>query len=94
MSVPSSELGPSPPPSQASVSPPLDPKGEGQHSLAGEGVGGPNSDEGTDSLVLCKLCASDPFQNISSKTLCGREERILEVSIYTGGHNETSSILA
>jgi hypothetical protein len=33
-----------PPPPQASVAPPLDPKGwEEQHSLAGEGVGGPKS---------------------------------------------------
>ncbi len=38
MSVPSSELGPPPPTPQASVSPPLRPKG-GQHSLAGKGVG-------------------------------------------------------
>ncbi len=40
-------------PSPASVwcSPPLGPRGE-THSLGGEGVRGPNSDEGTDSLVL------------------------------------------
>ena len=31
--------------------PPLGPRGE-THSLAGEGVGGPNSNEGTDTLVL------------------------------------------
>jgi len=30
----------------------LGPRGE-THSLAGEGVGGPNSNEGTDTLVLC-----------------------------------------
>jgi hypothetical protein len=47
VSVPSSELGPPPsPPPQASVSLHLDPKGEGSnHSYAGEGVGGPNSDD-------------------------------------------------
>jgi hypothetical protein len=39
VSVPSSELGPPPPPST------LGPKGGGQHSLAGEGVGEPNSDD-------------------------------------------------
>ncbi len=34
------------------MSPPLDLKGRGQqHSLAGEGVGGPNSDDWTDSLI-------------------------------------------
>jgi hypothetical protein len=32
--------------------PTLRPRGEGVHSLAGEGVGGPNSDEWTDTLVL------------------------------------------
>jgi hypothetical protein len=32
-------------------SPPLDPSEE-THSLAGEGLAGPNSDEGTDTLVL------------------------------------------
>ncbi len=38
-------LGPILPP------PPLGPRGE-THSLAGEGVGGPNSNEGTDTMVL------------------------------------------
>ncbi len=39
--------------SQGSVAPlpPLDPRGE-THSLAGEGVGGPNSVEGTDTQLL------------------------------------------
>jgi hypothetical protein len=32
--------------------PPLGPGGEA-HSLAGQGMVGPNSDEGTDTLVLC-----------------------------------------
>jgi hypothetical protein len=36
---------------QASVAPPLTPRGE-THSLAGEGLGGPSSDEGTDTLEL------------------------------------------
>jgi len=44
----SSELGPPPHP-QPSVSPPLVPGGT--HSLAGERVGGPKSDEGTDTAV-------------------------------------------
>ncbi len=36
--------------------PPLGPGGEGAHSLGGEGLGGPNFDEGTYSytVVLCK----------------------------------------
>jgi hypothetical protein len=54
VSVPLLELGvpstPSPPP-LASVSPPsLGPKGGEQHSFAGEGGGGPNSDDWTESL--------------------------------------------
>jgi hypothetical protein len=41
---------------QKDVCPPLDPKREGeQHSLAGEGVKGPNSDDWTESLALCIL---------------------------------------
>jgi hypothetical protein len=44
LSVQSSELGPPPPHPQASVALP--------HSLAGSGVGGPDSAEGTDTLVL------------------------------------------
>jgi hypothetical protein len=46
VSVPSSESGSPTPLPQASVSAPLDPKGgEEQHSLVGEEVGGPNSDD-------------------------------------------------
>ncbi len=42
------------------MSPPLDLKGRGQqHSLAGEGVGGPNSDDWTDRLALWIFCAFD-----------------------------------
>jgi hypothetical protein len=44
---------------QASVPPPLEPKG-GQHSLAFEGVGGTNSDEWTESMALCVLCGPVP----------------------------------
>ncbi len=52
---PLSELGhPTPPPASECVSP-LDPKGGKQHSLAGEGVGEPNSDDQTESLALCIL---------------------------------------
>jgi hypothetical protein len=32
--------------------PPFGSKGDGTHALAGEGAGGANSDEGTDTLVL------------------------------------------
>ncbi len=49
---------PPPPLSQASVFPtPLEPEEEEQHSLAGEGVGGANSDDWKESLALCLLCA-------------------------------------
>jgi hypothetical protein len=49
-SVPLSELGPFTPLFPASVSPPhLGPGGP--HLLGGESVGGPNADEGTDTLV-------------------------------------------
>jgi hypothetical protein len=52
LSLQLSELAP-PAPSPASEFCPLHmgPMGE-PHSLAGEGVGGPNSNEGTDTLVL------------------------------------------
>jgi hypothetical protein len=40
---------------QASVSSPLGSKGGEQHSLAGEGLGGHNSDDWTESLTLCIL---------------------------------------
>ncbi len=43
-------IGTSPPLHQQASMPPLGPWGT--HSLAGEGVGGPNSDEGTDTVVL------------------------------------------
>jgi hypothetical protein len=47
------QIGSPPPPHPPGIVlfPPLDPRGE-THSLAGEGVGEPNSDEGTDTLVL------------------------------------------
>ena len=40
-------------PSPAIVPPPPEPKGRGQHSLVGEGVGGPNSDNWRKSLAFC-----------------------------------------
>jgi hypothetical protein len=45
VSVPSSELAPPNPSSASECVSPLDPKGGEQHSLSGEGVGGPNSNE-------------------------------------------------
>jgi hypothetical protein len=50
LSLQSSELAPSPPDPQASVV--LSPcgSGGGTHSLVGEGAGGANSDEGTDTM--------------------------------------------
>ncbi len=55
MNAPSSELGP---PTQSSGSEfvsPLGSKGGKQHSLAVEGVGGPNSDDWIEGLALCIL---------------------------------------
>jgi hypothetical protein len=54
-----SELGPPTPSPLASVSP-LGSKGGGgeQDSLAGEGGGGPNSDDCLESLALCILCGT------------------------------------
>jgi hypothetical protein len=50
-------LVPPSPPSQASVPPSLDPKGGGSNTrLRVKGVGGPSSDEWTESLALCILC--------------------------------------
>ncbi len=57
LSVPSSEVGPHTPSPLASVSPPLGPKGgREQHSHAGRGVGGRNSNDWIESLALCMLC--------------------------------------
>jgi hypothetical protein len=52
----SSELGPPPIRPQASVSPPLWFRGGG-HTRLQRGWGGPNSGDGTDTLVLCTLCS-------------------------------------
>ncbi len=60
VSVPSSELAP---PAQSPASecvPPLG--GRGQHSLAGEGAGGANTDDWRESLALCTLRVVDPFR--------------------------------
>jgi hypothetical protein len=48
----SSDLGPSTPSLVAECAPPPLVPGQGTHSLAGEGLGGPNSDDGTDTVVL------------------------------------------
>jgi hypothetical protein len=54
---------PLPPPSQVSVvPPPQDPSGGDTHLLAGKGVGGPNTDEGTDTLVLYVLYTIIPLR--------------------------------
>jgi hypothetical protein len=54
VSVPSSKLGPFPTPPEASVSPPWTQRVEEQHSLASEGMGGPNSDDWNESQALCR----------------------------------------
>jgi hypothetical protein len=66
VSVPSSELAPPSPLPQGSVSHPLEPKGGGggQHSLAGEGVGGAYSNDWRESLALCLLYVSHVPLNI------------------------------
>ncbi len=46
--------------SQASVSPLLEPKGGGQHLLAGEG--GASSDDWRESLALCLFCGAQYFK--------------------------------
>ncbi len=53
MSVPSSEWAPPAPFPQASVPAPWNQRGGNTHSLAGEGVGGANSDDRKESLALC-----------------------------------------
>ncbi len=59
MSVPPFELAPPPPsPARECVGPPLVPKGGGQHSLAGEGAGGANSDDWREILAFCILCGT------------------------------------
>jgi hypothetical protein len=59
VSVPLSKLAsPDPSPARECV-PPLELKG-GQHSLAGEGVGGTNSDVWRESLALFILCGPVP----------------------------------
>ncbi len=63
MSVPASELAlPHPIPSQASVSPSLDPKGGGATLSGGWGVGEPSSDDWKESLALCILFSA-PFRH-------------------------------
>ncbi len=52
MSVPSSKIGSLHTLSQASVAYPQDPSGGGGHSFVGEGVEGPNFDNGTEIVVL------------------------------------------
>ncbi len=53
---------PLPPRQQASVSPPLGPKGGGATLPCGWGGGGPNSDDWKESLALCILCAPPPLR--------------------------------
>ncbi len=57
MSVPFVRIGSHHPLSRKGVCPPLEPKVEGQHTLAGEGTRGAKSDERRESLALCLLWA-------------------------------------
>jgi hypothetical protein len=60
LSLQSSELAPPALPltRKRVLPPPLVPGGGGTHSLAGEGAGGPNSEEGTDTLLLYSIVES------------------------------------
>ncbi len=55
MYAPSSELVPPTPSSESERVSPLGSKGGEQHSLAGEGVGGPNSDDWIEAVALSGL---------------------------------------
>jgi hypothetical protein len=69
LSFQSSELDtPTPSPPRECALPPFGSKGE-THSLAGEGVGGPNSDEGTDTLVLYAYYNHSMDQGVYNKYL-------------------------
>jgi hypothetical protein len=63
---------PLPPPPQASVSPPWTQREGEQHSLADEEVGGPNSDNWTESLALCMLCAGTVYSILCLEIVGGR----------------------
>jgi hypothetical protein len=65
VSVPSSAIG-SPPLQQASVSP-----GKEQHSLAGEGMVGPDPDGWKEILALCVLCDYGPRYMLKESYLVG-----------------------
>ncbi len=56
MYAPSSELvPPPPPPTESERVSPLGSKGGEQHTLAGKGVEGPNSDDWIEAVALCIL---------------------------------------
>jgi hypothetical protein len=78
LSVQSSELGPPQLLTHKGVLllPPLGPRGE-THSLAGEGLGGPNSDEGTYTLVLYV------YFNPSTDFASSRYVRPIKKNIYS-----------
>jgi hypothetical protein len=48
-----------PPPRKRERLPPWTQRGEEQHSFAVEGVGGPNSNDWKESLLLCILCRTN-----------------------------------
>ncbi len=78
MSVPSSELLPLPPLSLASASPPpLEQKGA-QHSLAGEGAGGANSDQ----IPFIYLSQTLMFQKITEFEPLLTGERKTYINLY------------
>ncbi len=88
-------MAPTAPSPASECVPPLGPKlGGEQHSLAGEGVGGPNSDDWRESLALRILCASPPPPKrvcLLSWTQRGKQHSLggvrLGDPIWTTGHN-------
>ncbi len=79
LSFQSSELGPPPPNGQGSVAPPPFGSKVKPHSLAGKGVRGPNSDEGTDNLVLYE------YYNPSAEGGILKDLRLPNYKALTGG---------
>ncbi len=64
---------PPPPPSQTRVSPPLDQRGGGQYSLSSEGVGGPDSDDWTESPSLLIYSVVDLWLRLWARRQCTRQ---------------------
>jgi hypothetical protein len=74
--IESIEMGPrTPSPASDCVSNPLEPRRE-QHTLAGEGVGGPNSDDWIEILSLCIVCGTHHLLYCNSSSDCNKNSRL------------------